>query len=104
MTIYRIELPSGKEADFERLMLDEVFPSINKGPTRAGQVTTLRLLKGNTVGSTNQYIWLVDGDSLINGGPARTGLEKIEAFGANVSDKGDYVEVGDWSSQENDEN
>ena len=38
------------EAAFERLMLEEVFPSVSKKPGRPGQVTGLRLFPGKNPG------------------------------------------------------
>lgn len=62
MTIYKIILNKRKdEASFEAFMLNEVFTAVNKSQGRAGKITSLKLLKGNNTGSTNQYLWLVEG-------------------------------------------
>lgn len=95
MMIYSIKLSKGKdESDFETFMLDEVFPAVDKGSRRDGQITGLVLLKGNNTGSTNEYLWLVEGG--VNGGAARQQVEKIEAFGAKVKPMQDFVELGRW--------
>lgn len=95
MMIYSIELSKRKEeSDFETFMLDQVFPAVDKGSRRDGQITGLVLLKGNNTGRTNEYLWLVHGG--VNGGAARQQVEKIEAFGARVTPMQDFVELGRW--------
>lgn len=97
MMIYGITLSTGKdESDFERFMLDDVFPAIDKRSRRDGKVSGLVLLKGNNTGHTNEYLWLVEGT--VNGGAARQQLDRIEAFGAQVAPMYDYVEIGRWSA------
>jgi hypothetical protein len=99
VSVYAITLPEGvKEDDFNTFMLEEVFPAISKKSTRAGQVTGLYLLQGNTVGHTHEYLWLVYG--VIAGGPARQAVKKLEAFGAQVAAVRDFSEVGHWLADE----
>jgi hypothetical protein len=94
-----IRLPEGVSAeDFEKFMLEDVFPAIPKESSRSGQVSGLRLFRGNNVENLKDYLWVVYGT--VNGGPARGQLERIEAFGAQVSDEGvrdgEYVEAARW--------
>lgn len=98
MKFYSIKLEEHKnESDFEKFMLEEVFPAIDKGQLRNGQVVSLVLLKGNNTGHTNEYLWLVD--AIDNGGGAANGeLERIKAFGTNVSPMLDFVECGRWEA------
>jgi hypothetical protein len=44
--------------DFEKFMLEEVFPSVGRGPTRVGDVTALRLLK--EIPATRKYVWTIE--------------------------------------------
>lgn len=100
VTIYTIKLSKRvKEEDFEKFMIEKVFPSISKEATRLGQVTGLTLLKGDNTGHTNEYYWMVYG--AINWGPANEQLDRIKAFGGHVSGGLMYVEAGSWSSEEN---
>jgi hypothetical protein len=96
MMIYSIELSDlTKRRDFETFMLDEVFPAVDKGAWRSGQITGLVLLGGkNTNLNTNQYLWLVHG--AIGGGTAASQLDKIKAFGAQISPMNEFSEVGRW--------
>src|SRR3954468_9883338 len=93
--------------DFQRFMLEEVFPAVPKGVSRAGQVTGLRLMAGNNSGETGnerEYLWEVFGT--VNGGAALSQLERIRAFGAEApletAQGGDYVEVGRWTADDAD--
>lgn len=100
VTIYTIKLSKRvKEEDFEKFMIEKVFPSIPKGATRLGQVTGLTLLKRDNTGHTNEYYWMVYG--AINGGPANEQVDRIKAFGGRVSRGLMYVEASSWSSEEN---
>jgi hypothetical protein len=95
MMIYSIRLSKRKkESDFETFMLDEVFPAVDKGSRRDGQVTGLVLLKGHNTGHTNEYLWLVHGG--LGGGAARQQVDKIVAFGARVTPMHEYIELGSW--------
>lgn len=77
-TVYAIELSESKhEHEFETFMLNEIFPTVRKGLTRSGQITRLVLLQGNTTDRSHEYLWLVSGEDLINGGAAR---QKIRAI------------------------
>ncbi len=95
--IYTIQLPQHvNEQDFERFMREEVFPAmIEAGPTRLGQVSEIRFFKGDTVGHTNEYLWLVDGVLGIAPGI----LDQIATFGAQASAVGRYAELEQWPSQ-----
>ena len=91
--------------DFETFMLEDVFPAIPKESLRTGQVTGLRLIRGNNSGeqgNENDYLWLIYGT--INGGAAINQLDRLSAFGAEVRaegvNAGDYREVGRWSANE----
>jgi len=99
MMIYSIKLPTGKdEDDFERFMLEEVFPAVDKGSLRTGQITSLVLLRGNNPDNTNEFLWLVEGG--INGGAANQQMDKIRAFGAGVTPMHDFDEIGRWSAED----
>ena len=91
--------------DFERFMLDDVFPAVPKGLSRTGQVTGMRLMAGNNSGETGNerdYLWTVFGT--VNGGAALSQLERISAFGAEASletaQGGSYVEIGRWTTDD----
>jgi len=100
VTIYTIKLSKRvKDEDFEKFMIEKVFPSISKEATRLGQVTGFTLLKGDNIGHTNEYYWMVYG--AIKGGPANEQLDRIKAFGGHVSGGLMYVEAGSWLSEEN---
>jgi hypothetical protein len=97
MMIYSIKVSKRKnETDFEKFMLEEVFPAVDKRSLRNGQITRLVLLKGNNTGHTNEYLWLVYGG--INGGAAAQQVDKIKAFGARISPMLDFEECGSWSA------
>lgn len=99
MMIYSIKLSKRKdEGEFEKFMLGKVFPAVDKGSRRDGQITELVLLKGNNSGRTNEYLWLVSGG--VNGGAANRQLDKIKEFGARVTPMLDFVEKGRWSAVE----
>jgi hypothetical protein len=103
MYVYSIELPEHKQErsdfeTFERFMLDEVFPAIDKSPRRDGQVTGLVLLRGNNPDNVNKYLWFVHGG--VNAGAASQQVGNIyEAFGADVSTMGDWDERGSWFAE-----
>lgn len=99
MYIYAIKLSEGKdEEDFERFMREEVFPAVDKGSRRDGQISSLVLLKGNNTGHTDEYLWLVEGG--VNGGAANQQVEKINGYGAEVSRMLDFVEISRWQTQD----
>ena len=86
-------------------MLEEIFPAIPKGLGRSGQLTELRLIRGNNSGETGnqrEYLWLIAG--LINGNPATQQLERIRELGVEAPAEGlsagDYHEVGRWSADD----
>ena len=93
--IYSINLSKDRsESDFEKFMLTEIFPAVDKRALRHGQVTGLVLLKGNTTDRTKEYLWLVYGT--IGGGAAGRQIDKINAFGARVSPMFEFEECGRW--------
>ena len=93
--IYMIRVSKRKkESDFEQFMRAQIFPSIDKSSRRDGQVSSLVLLKGNTTGRTNEYVWFVDGT--VNGGAANQKLDDITAFGARVTPLQEFVECAKW--------
>jgi hypothetical protein len=99
MMYYSIELSKDKnESDFEKFMLEEVFPAVDKRSLRSGQITSLVLLKGNNTGHTNEYLWLVEG--AINGGDANNHLDKIQAVGAIASPMLEFEECGRWPTKD----
>src|SRR5215208_1448362 len=99
MYIYSIVLSNAKnESDFEKFMLEEVFPAVDKSRGREGQITRLVLLKGNNTGHTNEYLWLVEGG--VNGGAANQQVDKIKAFGADISPMLDFLELGRWPAED----
>ena len=88
--------------DFETFMLEAAIP---KDQLRPGQITGLRLIRGNNSGeegNENDYLWLIYGT--INGGAAIKQLDRLSAFGAEVRaegvNAGDYREVGRWTANE----
>jgi hypothetical protein len=100
ITVYAIELSESKrENEFETFMLNEIFPTVHKEPTRSGQITRLVLLKGNVTNRSHEYLWLVSGEDLIDGGAARQKIEEIKAFGAQVSLIQDFRNCGSWSAE-----
>lgn len=100
MMIYSIKLSKRKdEGEFEKFLLEEIFPAVDKRSLRNGQINELVLLKGNNTGRTNEYLWLVSGG--VNGGAANNQIEKIKAFGARVTPMLDLVEIGRWSAKGN---
>ena len=99
MMIYSIKLSQDKnEHDFERFMLEDVFPAVDKRSRRDGEISSLVLLKGNNTGHTNEYLWQVEGG--VNGGAARQQVDRIEAYGAVVVPMLDFVEIGHWSAKD----
>jgi hypothetical protein len=101
MYVYSIKLPEhNKESDFEtfeRFMLDEVFPAIDKSSRRDGQVTGLVLLRGDNPDNVNEYLWFVHGT--VSAGAASQQVDNIRAFGAQVSQMGDWDERGSWFAE-----
>lgn len=98
MYVYSIKLPEQSDfGAFERFMLDEVFPAIDKSPRRDGWVTGLMLLRGNNPDNVNEYLWFVHAGG--GAGAARQQEENIRAFGARVSHMGDWDERGSWFAE-----
>ena len=99
MMIYSIELSDlARRRDFETFMLNEVFPAIDKGVWRSGQITGLVLLGGSNPNlNTAHYLWLVHG--AIGDAGGRGQLDRIKAFGAQVSPMNEFREVGSWFAQ-----
>ncbi|MSP14370.1 MAG: hypothetical protein EXR62_15635 [Chloroflexi bacterium] len=82
--LYEITLPSKvKIREFEKFMLEEVFPAVGRGPTRVGSVKELRLLKDIKV--ARKYFWTIEWDGLrLFEGFVEAPFEKLKAYGANV--------------------
>jgi hypothetical protein len=84
INFYEIELSEVKRQDFEKFMLEEVFPAVGRGPNRVGSVTSLRLLKD--VQDRNTYIWAIGWDGLrLYEGFVATAFEKLRSFGADIA-------------------
>ena len=87
--------------DFERFMREEVMAPIQRGPTRVGQISGMRLYRFSPEESeglvdrasrVEKYIWLIEWDGLEQtvdtlAGPA---IEKLRAAGAAVRPAGDW--------------
>ncbi len=86
-----------KEMNFEQFMREKIFPSVDKSSRRDGKVSSLVLLKGNTTGRTNEYLWFVEGT--VNGGAANQMLDDITAFGARVMPLQEFVECITWRAE-----
>lgn len=103
MIIYQIKLPKTKDADdFSRFMKEKYLPSVHKGATRIGQVTSLSLLQ-NGDGSNHEFLWQVGWNGL-SGHDLRIDDENVEkkfaGFGAKVKRLGDFEEVASWTEKE----
>lgn len=58
MIIYQVKLPNTQDAEvFVKFMNDEYFSSVQKGPTRVGQVSDLALLQEEPEGKTTGCIF-----------------------------------------------
>jgi hypothetical protein len=93
--------PSRSDA-FEQFMRDEYFPAVSTTPTRVGQVTGLKLLRGvtGTHEPTNTFLLHVSFGGLASG-DARVDQEtqrKFDSFGAQVERQA-YVNVAVWSEE-----
>jgi hypothetical protein len=79
---YELTRPAKLEsADFEKFMTKKVFPSVERGPTRVGSITGLRLL--TEVPATRKYIWCIEWDGLNLSEPrVATAFEMVKAAGA----------------------
>jgi hypothetical protein len=99
VTTFAIRLnPDADPERFDEFMTQEVFPSIDKTATRRGQVVGLDLLRGSIVGTDHQYLWIVSGT--MQGGRAADQIERIKAFGAQVSGPRDYHPVAEWPNRD----
>jgi hypothetical protein len=99
ITVYSIKLSEdNNRKDFGAFMRNEIFPEVYKGVTRLGQITGLVLLSGNTTSNVGEYLWLVYG--AMDGGAARSHIDKIKAFGAQVSQMDDFVESIRWVAED----
>ncbi len=79
MIIQRITVESGQDPDeFVRFMRDEFLPAMRRGPTRIGQASYLELLQGNTQGTLDEFVLLVEG--LMSFQPGFVGSELQEKF------------------------
>lgn len=99
MIVYQIDLPKAKDADaFATFVKDEYFPSIHKGPTRVGQVTSL-LLQSKDGNGKHQFIWQVGWSGLPDRDPHADDdnvQKKFESFGAKLNRLGTYDAVASW--------
>ena len=104
MIIYRISLPKTTDADaFAAFMKDEYFPSIHKGPTRVGLVTSLLLLQSKDSDSKHQFLWQVGWSGLSGRDPHTDDdnvQKKFETFGAKLHRLGTYDAVASWREKQ----
>ena len=99
--VFRVA-PAAEMSDdeFERLMREEVIPSIHTGPTRVGQITGVRLYRLSAedegpvdrASRAEKYILVIEWDGLaqtvdVLAGPA---IEKVRHAGAAVRPAGDW--------------
>ena len=93
--LFTITLARDKDAQaFERFMLDEIFPAVDKQVYRPNQVASLVLLKAHTTDDTNEYLWLIH-----SRGAVLQQIEIIQAYGASCTPLIDYVERGSWYAE-----
>ncbi len=59
--IYKIVLQPGiKEEDFEKSMMEKVFPAIDTKLTEGGSITRLSLLKDVKKDREDKYFWIIE--------------------------------------------
>ncbi len=59
--IYRIVLqPKIKEEDFEKFMIEKVFPTVDTKLTEGGSITRLSLLKDMKENREDKYLWIIE--------------------------------------------
>ncbi len=87
--IYRIVLQPGiKEEDFEKSMIEKVFPAVDKKLTEGGSITRLSLLKDVKEDEEDKYLWIIeletfDGDWFEH--HLSDALEMLRSVGISVS-------------------
>jgi len=102
LLIAEITLSNEEDAEaFADFMRDEYIPAVHKGPTRAGQVGGLELLRSR--GETDHtFLWLVRWGGLPPGPEFNPSVddeavrEKFEAFGASMTPRVAWSEVAAW--------
>lgn len=103
--IYQISLPEAQDADaFEAFMKDRYFPSVHKGPTRVGQVTSLALWRGiadthepNHVFFVNMgYSGMAAGKLVVDDDEVQTAFD---AFGATLNHLGAFDRRAVWPKE-----
>jgi hypothetical protein len=59
--IYRIVLqPKIKEEDFEKFMVEKVFPTVDTKLTEGGSITRFSLLKDMKENREDKYFWIIE--------------------------------------------
>jgi hypothetical protein len=87
--IYRIVLqPKIKEEDFEKFMIEKVFPTVDTKLTEGGSITRLSLLKDMKENREDKYLWIIeletfDGDWFDH--HLSNALELLKSVGSPVS-------------------
>ncbi len=87
--IYRIVLqPKIKEEDFEKFMIEKVFPTVDTKLTEGGSITRLSLLKDMKENREDKYLWIIeletfDGDWFDH--HLSNALEMLKSVGSPVS-------------------
>lgn len=103
MIIYQISLPKTKDADaFAAFMKNDYFPSIHKGPTRVGQVTSMLLLQSKDSDAGHQFLWQVGWNGLPDRDPRADDenvQKKFESFGAKLHRLGTYNAIASWQEK-----
>ncbi len=68
VSIYRIVLQPGiKEEDFEKSMIEKVFPAVDKKLTEGGSITRLSLLKAVKEDREDKYLWIIEMETFDGG-------------------------------------
>ena len=94
IVLYNIILPKERtDNEFEKFMIEEVFPAVKKGPTRIGEIRELRLLKD--IPTNGKYIWAIYWDGLNSIDPIDTNQIMVsDAFGKLRSSGADFSYLG----------
>ncbi len=87
--IYRIVLQPGiKEEDFEKSMIEKVFPAVDKKLTEGGSITRLSLLKDVKEDREDKYLWIIELETFDGGWfehHLSDALETLRSVGISVS-------------------
>jgi hypothetical protein len=87
--IYKIVLqPKVKEEDFEKSMIEKVFPAVDKKLTEGGSITRLSLLKDKKENREDKYLWIIELDTFDGGWfdhHLSDALEMLKSVGIPVS-------------------